>query len=1067
MRFGFGRPAVIQSAIEAFGQVEITPNPPHSLASDSWKGLVFSLMAGNRNAEALAELGKIPTDVRRQLEADVEWVQGIASLYFAVGDIPHATLYLHRVENYLLVHRTPVPASLEVQHAWLLYNLKDDVALYPLLVRLDARQDLTADLRQQVETLWAEWAVRRADDAIKSGHLVRGVEILEAASQDYPDNMTVRLAVAGAYARVGRSQEAVTLFKSLNMNEASVGDFQGAISAAISATDMAQVEAWLRIALGKYPNDPIVLGLAARFEQARGNNERASAFWRAAIAAMPPGSGVKSLDYGLIMPPGTTYHTPSRGETRLLLDPRLDPAPTAEQLAPLPSYKPQTTQPPVFAPSRPATAPPPQATAPSTEPLPLPPNAGYIPNGQGTEPPNQPLYVPQATNRNPSPSGPVLVEQSATRQPLTGRVQLPPTEETINTTDSAGNPRLPPLASKNAAPQTAPANPRISSQPMGPTVAQTQALIAEQTDSQLTQGSATLIHNVPNAPVAPMPTVQAPPSKNAGQGAYNTAQYTPSAQEAATGAYSAPPQPTQQQQPQATPPQPPAKPQASATTHHKRKENQQTQTPDNAPTTSNPPPEAAAPPSETASPAEAQQPQQPAPAPQEPSSESTTSTGLSDEELEQRNLPPLRGPWIRIQRQDNQLSPRDLAEQQLQGIESGYSGWLGGSTVLNYRTGNLGYSQLAAIEAPFEASAHLGYSARITAIARPVFLDSGQADGTAVISVLESTISGTALTAIPEPIGTLTATNVTPPAQQNAVGIGGELQLAFPHFAIAGGYTPANFLVATFTGRMKWNPGNGPFTFSLTRDSVKDSQLSYAGLRDPAGNTLSTQGQIWGGVVSNQGQVQFARGDAQSGYYFNVGGQYITGYHVENNNRIDGNGGAWWRVFTSPEYGTLSVGANFFAMHYQNNQNAFTHGLGGYFSPQGYFLGNMPFTWSGHYINHWHYNIMGAVGAQAFQEDSAPLWPLAVDKPLEIAQDNPMLPNVTIVSGNYDIRSQVAYQFSPHWFVGGYLAANNTRDYTYTSVGFFVRFMFREQPSTATNPTGLFPWDGIRPFTVP
>jgi tetratricopeptide (TPR) repeat protein len=1037
MRFGLNRPAVIQSAIEAFGQVAIVPNPPHSLASDSWKGLVFSLMAGNRNAEALAELGKIPSDVRRQLEADVEWVQGIASLYFVVGDIPHATLYLHRVENYLLVHRTPVPASLEVQHAWLLYNLKDDFSLYPLLQRLDARQDLTPDLRQQVETLWAEWAVRRADDALQSGHFVRGVEILQAASQDYPDNMTVRLAVAGAYARVGRSQEAVTLFKSLNMNEASVGDFQGAVSAAVSATDMAQAEAWLRIALGKYPNDPIVLGLAARFEQARGNNERASAFWRAAIAAMPPASGVKSLDYGLVMPPGTTYHTPSRGDTKHLLDPhldpRLDPAPTVEQLAPLPSYKPQTTtQAPVFAPSRPANAPLPQATAPSTEPLPLPPSAG--------------------------------------REPLTGRVQLPPTEETINTTDGAGNSRMPPLASKNAAPQTSPANPRISSQPMGPAAAQTQALIADQTDSQLTQGSATLIHNVPNAPVAPMPPVQstpiaqAPTSNSAGQGAYNTAQYTPSAQEAATGAYSAPPQQTQQQQPQATPPPPPGKPQASATTHHKRKKSQQAQTPGNASGTSNPPPEAAAPPSESAPPAEGQQ---PVPAPQETAPESSTSTGLSDEELEQRNLPPLRGPWIRIQRQDNQLSPRDLAEQQLQAIESGYSGWLGGSTVLNYRTGALGYSQLAAIEAPFEASAHLGYSARITAIARPVFLDSGQADGTAVISVLESTVSGAALTAIPEPIGTLTATNVTPPAQQNAVGIGGELQLAFPHFAIAGGYTPYNFLVSTFTGRMMWKPGNGPFTFSLTRDSVKDSQLSYAGLRDPAGNTLSTQGQIWGGVVYDQGQVQFARGDAQSGFYFNVGGQYITGYHVLNNNRIDGNGGAWWRVFTSPEYGTLSVGANFFAMHYQNNQNAFTHGMGGYFSPQGYFLGNMPFTWSGHYINRWHYNIMGAVGAQAFQEDSAPLWPLAVDKPLEIAQNNPMLPNVTTVSGNYDVRSQVAYQFSPHWFVGGYLAANNSRDYTYTSVGFFVRFMFREQPSTATTPTGLFPWDGIRPFTVP
>src|SRR5208337_2662824 len=370
------------------------------------------------------------------------------------------------------------PASLEVQHAWLLYNLKDDVALYPLLVRLDARQDLTPDLRLQLETLWAEWAVRRADDAMKNGQLVRGVEILQAASQDYPDNMTVRLAVAGAYARVGRSQEAVTLFKSLNMNDASVGDFQGAITAALSANDMAQVEAWLRIALGKFPNDPIILGLAARFEQARGNNERASAFWRAAIAAMPPGTGVKSLDYGLVMPPGTTYRTPGPGDTKHLLDPRLNPniapnvAPSVEQLAPLPSYKPQiTTQAPVLAPSRPATAPPPQATAPSTEPLPLPPSTDYIPNGQGTA-----------------------------GRPLTGRVQLPPTEETINTTDSAGNSRLPPPASTNAAPQTPPANPRITSQPMGPAAAQTQALIADQTDSQLTQGSATRIHNLPNAP---------------------------------------------------------------------------------------------------------------------------------------------------------------------------------------------------------------------------------------------------------------------------------------------------------------------------------------------------------------------------------------------------------------------------------------------------------------------------------------------------------------------------------------------------------------------------------------
>ena len=128
------------------------------------------------------------------------------------------------------------------------------------------------------------------------------------------------------------------------MDDASSGDFQGAIWSALAATDMAQAEAWLRIALGRYPNDPNILGLAARFEQARGNNERASAFWRAAIAAMPPGSSIKSLDYGLVSPPGS-YRAPGPGDTRRLLDPRLDPLPTAEKLAPLPSYQRQSSAP--------------------------------------------------------------------------------------------------------------------------------------------------------------------------------------------------------------------------------------------------------------------------------------------------------------------------------------------------------------------------------------------------------------------------------------------------------------------------------------------------------------------------------------------------------------------------------------------------------------------------------------------------------------------------------------------------------------------------------------------------
>lgn len=353
-----------------------------------------------------------------------------------------------------------------------------------------------------------------------------------------------------------------------------------------------------------------------------------------------------------------------------------------------------------------------------------------------------------------------------------------------------------------------------------------------------------------------------------------------------------------------------------------------------------------------------------------------------------------------------------------------------------------------------------------------LFLDSGQANGNANISVVESPASGAVSSpvTIQEPIGTYlpgTTANPNAPPQQNASGLGGELQLAFPHFAIAGGYTPWGFLVSTFTARMYWKPANGPFTFNFVRDSQKDSQLSYAGLRDPQGTTLGSQGSIWGGVVYNSGEVGFSRSDATSGYYFAAGGQYLTGSNVEANHRIDGTGGAYWRVYTAPEYGQLSVGANFFAMHYADNQNAFTYGMGGYFSPQAYFLANVPLTWEGRYQGHWHYDIMGALGAQAFQEDETPLWPLAGQKSVEAQNNNPMLPAVTSVSVNYDLRSQMAYQIAPHWFAGSYFEANDTRNYNFASVGFFVRFLFREQPSSATGPTGIFPIDGLRPFTVP
>ena len=50
----------------------------------------------------------------------------------------------------------------------------------------------------------------------------------------------------------------------------------------------------------------------------------------------------------------------------------------------------------------------------------------------------------------------------------------------------------------------------------------------------------------------------------------------------------------------------------------------------------------------------------------------------------------------------------------------GVRGWVGGAGLLNYRTGDLGYDHLTALEAPFEASVESEYWAASAAKSEPV-----------------------------------------------------------------------------------------------------------------------------------------------------------------------------------------------------------------------------------------------------------------------------------------------------------------------------------------------------------
>jgi hypothetical protein len=152
-------------------------------------------------------------------------------------------------------------------------------------------------------------------------------------------------------------------------------------------------------------------------------------------------------------------------------------------------------------------------------------------------------------------------------------------------------------------------------------------------------------------------------------------------------------------------------------------------------------------------------------------------------------------------------------------------------------------------------------------------------------------------------------------------------------------------------------------------------------------------------------------------------------------------------------------------MHYAHNLRYFTYGQGGYFSPEAYFLASMPLSWTGHYGPDLHYSITGSIGAQSFQENSEAYFPL--DRRLQAAFKNQRVPVQSIVGANYDLQTEVAYRLQDHWYVGGFLDFNNTRDYESQSGGFFVRYLFRPQAESSDGPIGAFPRDGYRPVMVP
>jgi tetratricopeptide (TPR) repeat protein len=236
---------------------------------------------------AVAQKPEEQAPVLLQLDTDIALLESEISFYIATGQGLCAAGLMARVQAYYARLHSDAPILIAVENASLLFSTGNDRALYPALMSLGERSELTIDQRQTVEVIWVNWSIRRAAKAMEDGAPQRSIDILDAASQAFPGRVALHTSLAGAYAKAGRTADALDLYKTLPMQDAAAEDLERAIDAALTVGDNPQAQQWLQPALARFSRDPDLLSLASRYEQAIGDGPRAAEFYRASLAAMP------------------------------------------------------------------------------------------------------------------------------------------------------------------------------------------------------------------------------------------------------------------------------------------------------------------------------------------------------------------------------------------------------------------------------------------------------------------------------------------------------------------------------------------------------------------------------------------------------------------------------------------------------------------------------------------------------------------------------------------------------------------------------------------------------------
>jgi tetratricopeptide (TPR) repeat protein len=246
------------------------------------------------------------------------------------------------------------------------------------------------------------------------------------------------------------------------------------------------------------------------------------------------------------------------------------------------------------------------------------------------------------------------------------------------------------------------------------------------------------------------------------------------------------------------------------------------------------------------------------------------------------------------------------------------------------------------------------------------------------------------------------------------------------------GSTPLNAdLSARVIGKagVQYRHAQGYVQAEFYSQPIRESVLSYVGLEDPY-----VDGRAWGRVQETGGSLQVFQGLGNDITAFAKGSYgVITGTNTYKNDHLSLIGSVS-KLFKPEGFEYITVGPAVSYEQFNNNQNQFTYGNGGYFSPQYIIQGIIEaqaLTTEGQ-----SWLAQGSIGAggQQNKQDASPYFPLD--------PDGREFPGTTSSTGIFLVKADGGVLLTPEFMVGAKLSYAITADYNEGFAAIYVRYFF-------------------------